>query len=242
MTEKKGIEEELFRATKHASVGRLAAGVAHEIGNPLASISSLVQELVSEDQTPFGRQSLETICHHVDRIARIVRNLGDFARINPRRKVPASIRGTMGSTLDLIRYDKTFREIDIRTDYGEVPPVRIDADQMQQVFFNLLLNARDAMEGKGRIDISLRRSGDEIVIVFSDSGRGIDTAIRDKIFDPFFTTKGPTKGTGLGLGISYGIIKDHGGEIDVATSRNGGARFTIRLPLGGEADREGAGS
>ena len=231
VTEKKGIEEELFRATKHASVGRLAAGVAHEIGNPLASISSLVQELLTEEQSSFGRQSLETINHHVDRIARIVRNLGDFARINPRRKVPASLKQTLDSTLDLIRYDKSFREVSIHTDFQPVPLARIDTDQVQQVFFNLILNARDAMEGKGDLHIRLGCENNEIQVVFTDTGGGIDAAIRDKIFDPFFTTKGPTRGTGLGLGISYGIIKDHGGEIEVSSGSSVGACFTIRLPL-----------
>ncbi|MFC1657182.1 ATP-binding protein [Candidatus Moduliflexota bacterium] len=241
VTEKKGIEEELFRATKHASVGRLAAGVAHEIGNPLASISSLVQELVTEEQSSFGRQSLETINHHVDRIARIVRNLGDFARISPRRKELASLRRTLDSTLDLIRYDKSFRDVSIHTDFRPVPLARIDADQVQQVFFNLILNARDAMDGRGDLHITLGLENNEIHVVFTDSGGGIDAAIRDKIFDPFFTTKGPTRGTGLGLGISYGIIKDHGGEIEVTSGNSGGARFTIRLPLGGGPVGDGEG-
>ena len=231
VTEKKKIEDELFQATRHASVGRLAAGVAHEIGNPLASISSLVQEFFAEEVSPFERDSLETIIHHVDRIARIVRNLCDFARINPRQKIPTDLETILESTLALVRYDKSFNKIRIRTEVQPLSMLMIDPDQMQQVFLNLVLNARDAMPEDGDLHISLRQSGKEVVATFTDSGGGVHTSIQDKIFDPFFTTKGPSRGSGLGLGISYGIIKDHGGTIEVASGPEGGASFTIRLPL-----------
>ena len=153
ITEKKKIEEELFRATKHASVGRLAAGVAHEIGNPLASISSLVQELQTEELKPFVRESLTTINEQVHRIARIVRNLGDFARLYPRQKMPTSLRDILENTLNLVRYDQNFKKIEIRTDVHDTPPLKIDPDQIQQVFLNLILNARDAMPDGGSLDI-----------------------------------------------------------------------------------------
>jgi len=231
VTEKKKIEEELFQATKHASVGRLAAGVSHEIGNPLASISSLVQELVAEDQTPFGRDSLDTISLHIARIVRIVRSLGDFARINPRKKGQTSLAETLESTLALVRFDKNFRTVRIQTHIEPVPRLHIDPDQMQQVFLNLVLNARDAMPEGGDLKISLRRAGDRVEVVFSDTGAGVDSSIRDKVFDPFFTTKGPTRGTGLGLGVSYGIIKDHGGTIEVSSSEGQGSCFIISLPV-----------
>jgi len=109
-------------------VGRLAAGVAHEIGNPLASISSLVQELQAEGLTPFATESLTTINQHVHRIARIVRNLGDFARLYPRQKVPTSLREILENTLSLVRYDKNFKKIEIRTDVRDTPPLTIDPD------------------------------------------------------------------------------------------------------------------
>jgi PAS domain S-box-containing protein len=233
ITEKKKIEEELFRATKHASVGRLAAGVAHEIGNPLASISSLVQELLTEDLTPFVKDSLGTINQHVHRIARIVRNLGDFARLYPRQKVPTSLREILENTLSLVRYDKNFRKIEIRTDVPDTPALKIDPDQVQQVFLNLILNARDAMPEGGRLDIAVREQGGEVEMVFADTGSGIEPEVRDKVFDPFFSTKGPTKGTGLGLSICYSIIKDHGGTIEMDSETGRGTRFTIRIPVEG---------
>jgi PAS domain S-box-containing protein len=231
ITEKKKIEDELFRATKHASVGRLAAGVAHEIGNPLASISSLVQELQTEDVSLFARDSLVTIDRHVHRIARIVRSLGDFARLYPRQKTPTSLREILENTLDLVRYDKNFKKIDVRTMVADVPALRIDPDQMQQVFLNLILNARDAMPDGGSLEISIEQSNGHVLIVFADTGKGIDSEIRDKVFDPFFSTKGPAHGTGLGLSICYSIVKDHGGVIEIDSEKDKGTRFTIKIPV-----------
>ncbi|MEK6742017.1 MAG: ATP-binding protein [Nitrospirota bacterium] len=231
ITEKKKIEEELFRTTKHASVGRLAAGVSHEIGNPLASISSLVQELLTEDGSSFVKGSLNTIHQHVNRIARIVRNLGDFARLYPRQRVPTSLRDILQNTMDLVRFDKNFKKIEVITDVQNVRPVKIDPDQMQQVFLNLLLNARDAMPEGGKLDISMKESEGRVAMVFADTGTGIETEVKDKVFDPFFTTKGPTRGTGLGLSICYSIVKDHGGTIEVESEKDKGTKFIITLPV-----------
>jgi PAS domain S-box-containing protein len=231
ITEKKKIEEELFRATKHASVGRLAAGVSHEIGNPLASISSLVQELLSEDGSPFLKCSLNTIHQHVNRIARIVRNLGDFARLYPRQRVPTDLKDILQNTIDLVRFDKNFKKIEVRTDVRNTGPIKLDPDQIQQVFLNLLLNARDAMPDGGRLDITVTQSNGHVEMVFADTGGGIDSELKDKVFDPFFTTKGPTRGTGLGLSICYSIIKDHGGTIEIDSEKNRGTKFIIKIPF-----------
>jgi signal transduction histidine kinase len=214
-------------------VGRLAAGVAHEIGNPLASISSLVQELQTEELSPFTKEALTTINQHVHRIARIVRNLGDFARLYPRQKTPTDLRDILENTLNLIRYDKNFRKIAIRTDVQDTPKLKIDPDQIQQVFLNLILNARDAMPDGGSLDISVKQDDGHVLMLFADTGRGIDADVRDKVFDPFFSTKGPTKGTGLGLSICYSIIKDHGGTIEIDSEKDKGTRFTIKIPVEG---------
>ncbi|NTW65088.1 MAG: PAS domain S-box protein [Nitrospirae bacterium] len=231
ITEKKKIEEELFRATKHASVGRLAAGVSHEIGNPLASISSLVQELLSEDGSTFLKGSLNTIHQHVNRIARIVRNLGDFARLYPRQRVPTDLKDILQNTIDLVRFDKNFKKIEVRTDVRNTHPIKLDPDQMQQVFLNLLLNARDAMPDGGKLDITVTQSDGHVEMVFADTGGGIDTEVKEKVFDPFFTTKGPTRGTGLGLSICYSIVKDHGGTIEIESEKNRGTKFIIKIPF-----------
>ncbi len=234
VTEKKRIEEELFIATKHASVGRLAAGVSHEIGNPLASISSLVQELLEEDVSPFVRDSLLTINRHIERIARIVKSLGEFARLYPRQKIPTNLRDILNNTINLVRYDKQFRKIEIHTDIDGDPRIKIDPDQIQQVFLNLMLNARDAMPEGGKINIIIKEKNGFVEMVFSDTGHGMEEDIKDKVFDPFFTTKGPFRGTGLGLSICYSIIKDHGGSITIDSEKNRGTTFHIRIPVVGE--------
>ncbi len=230
VTEKKKIEEELFRTTKHASIGKLAAGVSHEINNPLASISSLVQELLSENLTTFASDSLITINTHIERIARIVRNLGNFARLSPRQKTPVNLNDILENTLSLIRYDKNFKTIDIRTETEEIPVLKVDSDQMQQVFLNFILNARDAMPDGGELIISIKANNGFVQAVFSDTGTGIDNKSKDKIFEPFFTTKGTGKGTGLGLSICYSIIKDHGGTIEIESEKNQGTSFIIKIP------------
>jgi two-component system NtrC family sensor kinase len=115
----------------------------------------------------------------------------------------------------------------------DTPALKIDPDQVQQVFLNLILNARDAMPEGGRLDIAVREQGGEVEMVFADTGSGIEPEVRDKVFDPFFSTKGPTKGTGLGLSICYSIIKDHGGTIEMDSETGRGTRFTIRIPVEG---------
>jgi len=141
------------------------------------------------------------------------------------------LNGILENTLSLVRYDKNFRKIEIETDLRKVPAVKIDPDQIQQVFLNLVLNARDAMPDGGRLGITMRQVQKNIEMIFSDTGGGIDADIKDKLFDPFFSTKGPARGTGLGLSICYSIIKDHGGSIDVDSHKNGGTRFIITIPL-----------
>ncbi|MFZ2197162.1 MAG: ATP-binding protein, partial [Thermodesulfovibrionales bacterium] len=211
ITEKKKMEEQLQQASKLASLGKLTAGISHEIGNPLASISSLVQELKlltmeSGEDREFSSGSLKTINSHIERIAKIVRSLGDFARISTKEKITTNISEILDRTINLVRYDKRFKNIQLVSDIDDIPPLRINPDQMQQVFLNLMLNAIDAMPDKGKLMVSMKRKDDSIEISFRDTGTGIDEEIIDRVFDPFFTTKSPGKGTGLGLSICYGII------------------------------------
>lgn len=236
ITEKKKMEEQLVQALKLASIGKLTAGISHEIGNPLASISSLVQELRSipiescSEKTFFG-DSLSTINNHIERIARIVRSLGDFARLSTREKVPSNLQEILERTISLVRFDKRFKDIDLKTEIDDVPPIRVNPDQIQQVFLNLMLNALDVMPQGGRIDISMKKKAGIVEIGFQDTGPGIDGTIIDKIFDPFFTTKPLGKGTGLGLSICYGIIKEHNGTITARSEIGAGTVFIISLPI-----------
>lgn len=236
ITEKVKMEEQLFQTSKLASLGRLTAGISHEIGNPLASISSLVQELRSlrldePDSLRFTEESLGTIDSHIERIARIVRSLGDFARISTTEKVSCSASEVLDRTVNLVRYDKRFKNISFSTEIDNIPPLRINPDKMQQVFLNIMLNAIDAMPEGGRLAISMKRSDSFVEIGFSDTGTGIEEEVIDRIFDPFFTTKRLGKGTGLGLSICYGIIREHDGTITVSSKKGIGTTFVIQLPI-----------
>ena len=235
ITEKKEMEEQLMQASKLASIGKLTAGISHEIGNPLASISSLVQELrtlepVSATNTEFTAESLETINNHLERIAKIVRSLGDFARVSTGEKVRSDIPEILDRTINLVRYDKRFRDIQIKTSIDKVPLIKVNPDQIQQVFLNLLLNAFDAMPQGGSIDIAIKMSDGFMEMVLKDTGIGMDESVIEKIFDPFFTTKPFGKGTGLGMSICYGIISEHNGTITVKSKIGKGTTFVIKLP------------
>lgn len=231
ITEKKRMEEQLFQTSKLASLGKLTAGISREIGNPLASISSLVQELMEVNTDRFTGEALRDINTHIERIARIVRSLSDFARISSAEKTPSDILEILQKTINLVKYDKRFKNIKLQIKASNLPKALLNHDQIQQVFLNLFLNSLDAMPEGGSINIELKRRDNHIEINFSDTGTGIDNEIIDKIFDPFFTTKPAGKGTGLGLSICYGIIKDHDGTITVRSKKGEGTTFTIRLPV-----------
>jgi PAS domain S-box-containing protein len=258
ITEKKKMEEQLLQASKLASIGKLTAGISHEIGNPLASISSLVQEIRSlkmgifnnptyeggwtaaakDSQASEGAEdglflaeSLKTINNHIERIAKIVRSLGDFARTSSREKIRSNVSEILDRTINLVRYDKRFKNIQLVSNIETIPMLRINPDRVQQVFLNLMLNAIDAMPAGGKLTVSMKLKGDSVEIVFSDTGAGIDDVIMDRIFDPFFTTKPFGKGTGLGLSICYGIIREHNGTISVNSKKGEGTTFTINLPV-----------
>jgi Na+/proline symporter/signal transduction histidine kinase len=235
ITEKKIMERQLLQSSKLASLGKLTAGISHEIGNPLSSISSLVQELQSlemkrEEEVRFTRDSLEDISLHLGRIANTVRSLGDFARVSSSEKVPTDIAGLLEKTVNLIKYDKRSRKIEFVTTVESVPQLLVNPDQIQQVFLNLILNAMDAMPDGGKLQVSIADVGPCVEIQFEDTGCGIDESIVDRIFDPFFTTKPAGKGSGLGLSICYGIFKEHNATISVKSRKGCGTVFDIRLP------------
>jgi Na+/proline symporter/signal transduction histidine kinase len=238
ITEKRKMERHLLQSSKLASLGKLTAGISHEIGNPLASISSLIQELKSlnvdhGEHVEFTEESLDTINTHIDRIARIVRSLGDFARISSAEKVPSKISEIIDRTVNLVKYDKRFRNIQLTTEITDIPLLQINPDKIQQVFLNIILNAIDAMPDGGKLSITARNNGAFVDIYFTDTGTGIEETAINRIFDPFFTTKQMGKGTGLGLSICYGIIKEHNGSISVKSKKGEGTIFNIKLPVNG---------
>jgi len=229
----KEMQSRLIRSEKVASLGELVAGIAHELNNPLTGVL-MFSSMISSDPRldPALKPDFDTIIRETKRCAQIVKGLLDFARESVPKKVPTSINSIMEQTLALVEHHSSFHDIGIEKTYGEIPQIEADPNQIEQVFMNLLINASQAMENDGKLSIEtgVDARSDQIVVRISDTGSGIPPENLDKIFDPFFTTKGH-KGTGLGLSVSYGIIENHGGDIEVQSSPGEGTTFTITLPL-----------
>ena len=231
----KALNEHLLRTDKLAAMGTLAAGVAHEVNNPLASISSLIQMMRSEKNADAEMQdNLEMISAQVDRITRVTRDLTDFARVRPAARRPVQVNEIIRSSLRLAAFDKDFQRLNVSLDLSpHLPATLADSDQLQQVFLNIFLNARDAMPEGGSLTAATSVNAGCLEVRISDSGSGIDSETAKHIFDPFFTTKATGRGTGLGLAVCYGIINAHGGRIDVQSRPAGGATFIIAIPMMG---------
>ncbi len=228
----------LFQTEKLASLGKLAAGVAHEINNPLGGIL-IYSHLLLEDldkNSPYY-ENLEKIVKETTRCKDIVKGLLEFARPKEPEATLTDVNELLNKSLSLVESQSLFQNIQVEKRYAvDLPVIVADSSQLQQVFMNIILNAADAMQGEGRLILqtSLDAGGENLVIDFTDNGPGIREEDKEKIFDPFFTTKEVGHGTGLGLSISYSIIRKHQGTIDVHSTFGKGATFTITLPvLGG---------
>jgi len=234
----KKLEQQVMHSEKLAALGRLSAGIAHEIGNPLTSISSFAQLLREMTTDEFTQSSLDIINKHIQRITDIVRRMSTFSRADSLNIQYVQLNDVLQSTLDLMRLDKRMKNtIEIHVSFDpNLPKTMIDEGQMSQVFINIILNALDAMPEGGKLSITTRQdhgeSGkDSILIEFADTGIGISKQELEKIFDPFYTTKEVGKGTGLGLSLSYNIIKRFNGDIRVESEDGKGTTFTIILPV-----------
>ncbi|MDQ3651076.1 MAG: ATP-binding protein [Acidobacteriota bacterium] len=251
------LNEHLVRTEKLAAAGTLAAGVAHEVNNPLASISSLIQILQarhavatvsasmggvagghgvgdsSHEQDAETREMLRLISTQIARITQVLRDMMNFARARPPLQAPLDIARVIEASVRLASFDKAFKRLRLMTDLeASAPPISADADQLQQVFLNLLLNARDAMPDGGEIMVRTRYSArdSELTAEICDTGTGIAPEHRAHVFDPFFTTKPAGTGTGLGLAVCYGIITAHGGRIEVTPNDKRGTCVRVTLP------------
>ncbi|BDG04294.1 sensor histidine kinase [Anaeromyxobacter oryzae] len=234
--------EELVRSERLAAVGRLAAGVAHEVGNPLGAIGGFAE--IARARLEAGAPAADVadllvrIGAETRRIDAIVRDLLDFARPAPPALVPVSVGAALDGALRLAEVQPRFRSVEVSVALPpDLPPVRADPRRLAQVLLNVLLNAGDAMGGAGEVRVTARRDGTAVEIAVADRGPGIAPADLQRIFDPFFTTKPPGQGTGLGLAVCHGILEALGGSI-TAEAGDGGAVFRIRLPAA-EAARGG---
>ena len=225
----------LMQSEKMAGLGRLAAGVAHEINNPMSGIM-LYANLVQEDLGPDHplTSDLQTIVHEAERCKVIVADLLEFSHQTTYEMEPVDLNEVVRKTLTILQHQPLFQNINIiRKLDPELPPIYGNAIRLNQVVMNIIVNAVQAMEGNGRLCITSRTRANHDIneITIQDSGPGIENELLEKIFDPFFTTKAAGEGTGLGLSVSYAIVKEHKGSIRVSSSPETGTTFTLRFPV-----------
>jgi len=237
------MEEQMRRQERLATVGSLAAGIAHEIRNPLASLSGSIQLLQQElDLGGDEKRLMDIVVRETDRLNTIITDFLEYARPKSGQSEQVALRPILDETIMLLKNDKNFNEnIHFTNDIDERILLKGDAQRLRQVFWNLLINSYQAMPASGSITVSAApvatSGGPELCeIVLADTGRGIEREFLNKIFDPFFTTK--AHGTGLGLAIAYRIIDDHQGTIAVDSEEGKGTKFIIRLPLAEAAPRD----
>jgi len=230
----------LVQSEKLAAIGRLSAAIAHEILNPVNIISMRLQLLEQKGELPETVRNTLSICKdQLNRIVEFTEDLGQFSRSSKKRIAKCDLNKIIQHALTLGA--PQFKEYDIKTDVQydrTLPRIPLEKGRIEQVIFNLVSNATEAMAGRENkmLKLTTERSAsrDYVRVIISDTGPGIDDSDRDKVFDPFFTTKGPGQGTGLGLFISYGIIHEHGGRIWAENNEWGGASFFIELPVDGD--------
>jgi two-component system NtrC family sensor kinase len=233
---------QLAHTEKMVAVGTLAAGVAHEVNNPLAGILTCLETIrANPDDAEMRERYLALVEDGIKRIEHTVLNLLDFSRPGAIRPEPTSLNDNIRHVTELVQYQLRKNNVEVEFDLAQVAPiVVVDHFQMEQLFLNLILNAIEAMPKGGRLTLRTRVEGGNAVAEVADTGTGIPAEIRDRIFDPFFSTREVGKGTGLGLSVSYNIVAAHGGTIEVESEVGKGATFRVVLPLsrpqeGGEA-------
>lgn len=238
LSEKRILEKQLIHTQKMESIGTLAAGIAHEVGNPLASISALVQVVQREANDVFIKEKLGLVKSQVTRISKIIRDLVDFSRPSNYELHLTDINKSIVEAVEITRVGTKAKNIkfDVKLS-DDVPSLPLIPDQIHQVFLNILINAVDAiteMQTNSKphsIEVNSFVKDENVVITFKDTGPGIKENNLNKVFEPFFTTKGQGKGTGLGLWISYGIVKSFQGDITIKSSPGEKTTFTITLPI-----------
>lgn len=261
-------QNQLLQSEKLAAIGQLAAGVAHEINNPmgfirsnLATLRGYAENLLdvvkayqeAEPLLPVGasvhdrigqakrnadlsfleedmRNLIAESLDGADRVRRIVQDLRDFSRTGDAEWQQVDLHECIESTVN-VAWNEIKYKAELVRNFGELPLVECIPSQLRQVFMNLLVNAAQAIPEQGRITVSTRRCGDMVEIEIADTGHGIPADVLSRVFDPFFTTKPVGKGTGLGLSVSYGVVRSHGGEINVTSQPGLGSTFTVRLPI-----------
>ena len=237
VTEERAKQERLHLTDRLASIGEMAAGIAHELNNPLTGVIGLSQMLLDEEMSDGAKEDLNLIYNEAQRAAAVVKKLLTFGRQHPTERKAVQINAVVEDVLSLRAYEQKVNNIRVTTQLDDhLPEIVADPFQMQQVFLNIVLNAEQAMietHKEGTLTITTERVGGNIKVSFSDDGPGISPENMRKLFSPFFTTKALGKGTGLGLSICYGIVTNHGGRMYAQSELGKGATFVVELPLGG---------
>lgn len=237
LTEKKKMDDYLSRVEKFAALGRIVSGIAHEVRNPLASIYTTVQNLENElAENHSARDDLQNIMQEIDRVEKLMRQILNLAKPLPLQIETVDINELLLTTIPLIEKEAKKKGIALKTELtGDIEYIEADPNRLRQLILNLLINAIESINKKGRITISTEMAVEAdgqkkwMLMKFKDNGIGISPDIIDNIFDPFFTTK--NVGTGLGLAVSHKIIQDHDGMIEVESQKNNGTTFSVKLPI-----------
>jgi signal transduction histidine kinase len=236
-TDQRRLMAQIMHRSKMIDLGILAAGIAHEIGNPLSSMSAILQVMEMKQPTPEISDRIRSLNSHVDRIGRIVQDVTGFARPSAGRRSPSDARSLLAKALQIFQFHDKAKEIKVERKLPDEPvAVEVIEDQIVQVLLNLLLNAADASDGRGTVTTTVEVVSGEALLSVGDHGVGISEDGKRHLFTPFYTTKDQGKGVGMGLFISDSIARGHRGRIDVVSAAGKGSVFTLRLPLAGRMD------
>jgi signal transduction histidine kinase len=234
VTERRALQAQAFHASKLAALGRLAAGIAHEIGNPLSSLDARLRLLERHTDPEFVQESVALLRSQLERIGRIVRGITQFARLRPQKSSLVDVNGAVREAMNMVRLHRRAKETFFEQVLSaSLPPVAGSRDHIVQVLLNLFLNAVDATDHGGKITVESRPHEDGVAVSVADTGTGMDDTTRARLFEPFFTTK--SEGTGLGLSLSDSLVRANGGRIEVESKPGEGSRFTVVLPSVGVA-------
>ncbi|HZH76566.1 MAG TPA: ATP-binding protein, partial [Archangium sp.] len=230
------LEQRVIQAEKLASMGQLAASVAHEINNPMTAVVTyadvlLQRALMAGTAAAADAEKLKKILESGHRILRFTRDLTSYARPAKERPEPVQLNALLDTAVGYCEHVVTQARVSVERDYGELPMLSGVKANLLQVFVNLITNACHAMQGGGQVSLRTRREGREVVVWVKDTGSGISPEHLSRIFEPFFTTKTEGKGTGLGLSIVQRIVEKHGGQLRVESELGRGTLFTLRFPL-----------
>ena len=242
ITEEKRLQDQLMQAEELASLGTLVSGMAHEVNNPVQAIYGMAELILDENASENVKEYAGDIIRYSQHIAAVVREFSGYARsASQDQAVEVDLNERLAEAVKMVRRGPCFREVEVVTHFGQVPAVLARRSEIDQLFINLIVNAAQAMNGKGRLTLATRLQDQAIAVHISDTGCGIPKALLNRIFDPFFTTKDAGKGTGLGLSIAHKIVTKYGGKISVESEEQKGTTFMIELPVSnGLGEREGA--